>query len=295
MNNKFNFFGVLFGTLLLFGTVVSSCSKDDDDGDNNNGKIDPSTIAASSLIAYFPFETEGEDVEFSNDNITFNQSVGAASLVVGRRGNAYKGSTSEAYFEYDVATGTSLKTLDEITMSCWIKTPRTTSGAAKIFALDGGDSFMGTLTLIQESQPEGDSVDMKFFIYDSESPDWKGQDVRRQSEKFINDMWFHLVSVYNKTTSTIEFYANGVLVLTSIRYAGPVPAVGDQPLLGPIKLGQDMATILIGAWPQQVAGTPEGWMSYYQGMVDELRIYKKALTPAEVLALYMAEVTQINL
>jgi hypothetical protein len=295
MKNKFGLFRVLFGTMLLSGVIfMTSCSKDDDDGDNN-GKIDPSTIAASNLIAYFPFETEGEDVQFSGDNITFNQSVGAAALQTGRRGNAYKGSTSEAYFEYDVATGTSLKTLDEISLACWIKTPHTTSGAAKIFALNGGDGFMGNFTLIQESQPLGDSVDMKFYLYDSESPDWKGQDVRVQNGKFVNDMWFHIVAVYNKTTSTMEFWANGDTVSTSIRYAGPVPEVGSQPKLGPIKLGQDMTKILIGAWPQQVAGTPESWMTYYQGMVDEIRIYNKALTKDEIKALYEAEVTQINL
>jgi hypothetical protein len=293
MKNKFGLFGVLLGTLVLSGLLMTSCSKDDDDEDD--GKIDPNTIATSSLIAYFPFETEGEAVQYANNTITFNQKVGAATIAAGRRGNAYQGSTTEAYFEYNIATGTALKTLDEFTMACWIKTPNTTSGAAKIFAVNGGDGFMGTLTLMQESQPEGDSVDMKFFLYDSESPDWKGQDIRRQSSKFLNDMWYHVVAVYNKTTSAMEFYANGTLVQTSIRYAGPDPGNGSaQPLLGPIKLGQDMTKIHIGAWPQQVAGTPEGWMSYYRGMVDEFRIYKKALSADEILSLYEAEVTQIE-
>lgn len=293
MKNKFGLFGVLFGTLLLSGLLVTSCKDDDDDG-SDDGKIDPSTIATSNLIAYFPFETEGEVVQYSSGTITFGQSVGAASLVEGRRGNAYKGSTSEAYFEYNVASGTALKTLDEFTMACWLKTPNTTSGAAKIFAVNGGDGFMGNLVLMQESQPLGDSVDMKFFLFDNESPDWKGQDVRRQSSKFVNDLWFHMVALYNKTTSTMELYANGTKVLTSIRYAGPVPEMGDQPLLGAIKLGQDMTKIHIGAWPQQVAGTPEGWMTYFQGMVDEYRVYNKALSAAEITALYEAEITQIN-
>jgi hypothetical protein len=106
-------------------------------------------------------------------------------------------------------------------------------------------------------------------------------------------MWFHLVALYNKTTSTMEFYANGTLVFTQIKYAGP-EAGGTQPLLGPIKLGQDMTKIHFGAWTQQIAGTPEGWMTYYQGMVDEFRIYNKALSQAEITALYEAEVTQIN-
>jgi hypothetical protein len=291
MKNKFGLFGFLFGTLLLGGVMVS-CSDDDDDG-GDDGKIDPNTIATSSLIAYFPFETLDEEVEYSNNTITFSDDVGGATLAVGRRGNAYKGSTSEAYFEYDVASGTALKTLDEFSMACWIKTPLTTSGAAKILTINGGDAFMGALALMQESQAEGDSVDMKFYLYDSESPDWKGQDLRKNSVKFVNDMWFHLVALYNKTTSTMEFDANGTLVFTQIKYAGPESG-GTQPLLGPIKLGQDMTKIHFGAWAQQIAGTPEGWMTYYQGMVDEFRIYNKALSQAEITALYEAEVTQIN-
>ncbi len=294
MKNKFGLFGVLFGTLVLSGLLMMSCGKDDDD-DDDDGKTDPSSIAEASLIAYFPFETEGEAVQYANNTITFSQKVGDAALVAGRRGNAYQGSTSEAYFEYNIAAGTALKTLDEITLACWIKTPHTTSGAAKIFAVNGGDGFMGTLTLMQESQPEGDSVDMKFYLFDSESPEWKGQDIRKQSAKFLNDMWYHVAAVYNKTTSTMEFYANGTLVHTSIRYAGPDPGdASDQPLLGPITLGQDMTKIHFGAWPQQIAGTPESWMNYYKGLVDEFRIYKKALTADEIMDLYEAEVTQIE-
>ena len=282
------------GAMLLSGVMFISC-KDDDDGDNgNNGKIDPSTIASSNLVAYFPFESEGEAVQNANNTITFSKKVGAGSFVTGRRGNAYKGSASESYLEYNLAAGNPLSTLDEFTLSAWIKTPVTTSGAAKIFAVNGGDAFMGNLTLIQESQPQGDSIDMKLFLFDSESPEWKGQDIRTQRTPFLNDKWFHVVALYRKSTSAIQLYANGEFVAESIRYAGPVPAQGSQPLLGPIKLGNDMTKILVGAWPQQIAGTPETWMTYYKGLVDEFRIYNKALSDVEIEDLYDAEVSQIT-
>jgi hypothetical protein len=288
--------GVLSITILLSGSILTSCKKDP--VDPYAGKTDPSTIASASLIAYFPFEdtpAAGAVVEKSNNTITFVKKVGPASFVSGRRGNAYQGSATESYLEYNVAAGSALKTLDEVTFACWIKTPSTTSGAAKIFNLNGGDAFMGNLVLMQESQPLGDSVDMKFYLFDSASPEWKGQDVRKQSDKFLNDKWFHLVSLYRNSTSTIELYANGKLVLTGIRYAGPIPAAGGtQPLLGPILLGSDMTKIHFGAWLQQIAGTPESWMTYYKGLVDEFRVFNKALTAAEVKSLYDAEVTMIN-
>ncbi|MDD2279060.1 MAG: LamG domain-containing protein [Bacteroidales bacterium] len=300
MKNKFKFFGMLLLGGLIFGSLaLTSCKDDDPDPDPNAGKTDPSTIAATNLIAYFDFESQpaaGVAVPFTNNTITFGQKVGASSFVVGRRGNALKGSSSEAYLEYNITGNTALKTLSEFTLACWIKSPATTGGAAKIFAINGGDDFMGNLTLMQESQPEGDSLDMKLYLFDSESV-WKGQDIRAQRKEFAGDLWFHMVGIYRMETSTIELWANGVKVAESVRYSdgdpdgeGPLP----QPLLGPIKLGQNMTKIHFGAWPQQIDGTGADWMNYYNGMVDEFRIYNKALTEVEIKALYDAEITWIN-
>jgi hypothetical protein len=152
---------------------------------------------------------------------------------------------------------------------------------------------MGNLDLIQESQPLGDSLDMKMYLYASEK-EWQGQNLRKQKTPFINDKWFHIVALYKKSSSTMEFYANGKFVAADTVYAGPKPAIGLQPLLGSIKFKNDMTKILFGAWPQQIAGTPEGWMTYYKGMLDEFRVYNKALSQAEITSLYNAEVTQIN-
>ncbi len=295
MKMNFKLIGKYFvGAMLLSGVMFTACKDDDDDDNGGDGKTDPSTIAATNLVAYFPFESEAEAVQKANNTITFSKKVGAGAFVTGRRGKAYQGSATQNYLEYNLAAGNPLSTMDEFTLSAWIKTPVTTSGAAKIFAVNGGDSFMGNLTLMQESQAQGDSVDLKMYLFDSESPEWKGQDIRAQKTAFLNDKWVHIVALYRKSTSTIELFANGNFVVKSIRYAGPEPAGGTQPLLGPIKLGSDMSKLHFGAWPQQIAGTPESWMTYYKGLVDEFRIYNKALSEQEIKDLYDAEVSQIT-
>lgn len=294
MKMNFRLIGKFFlGAMLLSSVVFTACKDDDDDDNGGDGKTDPSTIAATNLVAYFPFDAEGEAVQKANNTITFSKKVGAGTFVDGRRGKAYQGSTSQHYLEYNLAAGNPLLTLDEFTLAAWIKTPVTNSGAAKIFAVNGGDSFMGNLTLMQESQAQGDSLDLKLYLFDSESPEWKGQDIRAQRTPFLNDKWVHIVALYRKSASTIELFANGNFVVNSVRYAGPESG-GTQPLLGPIKLGSDMSKIHFGAWPQQIAGTPESWMTYYKGLVDEFRIYNKALSEAEIKDLYDAEVSQIN-
>lgn len=277
-----------FMAILIAGVLMTSCKKEEPDP--YEGKTNPSTIAQSNLVAYFPFESETASIE-KGDGITFGKKGGAATFATGRRGNAYKGATGQAYLEYNVAAANVFKSMSEFTMACWIKTPPA-GGAADIFRLDGGDDFMGNLVLMLEGNSSVDSLEFKGYLFNS-TTEWKGQDIRHHNKAYTTDKWVHMVFSYNKTTSAMSLYANGVFIANSIRYAGPEVA-GNQPLLGPLTFGPNMSKILIGAWAQQVNGTGQDWMKYYPGMLDELRIYNKALTDAEVKALYDAEITVIN-
>lgn len=286
---KLNFIGLFAVVALLTSVSFTSC-KEEEEPDPYEGKTNPSTIAANNLVVYMPFESETTSIE-KGTGITYTKKGGAASFAVGRRGNAYKGATTQAYLEFAVASTNVFKTMSEFTMGAWIKTPPA-GGAADIFQLNGGDSFMGNLVLMLEGGSNADSLDIKGYLYNS-TTEWKGQDIRKAHKGFLSDKWVHVVYSYNKTTSTETLYANGVPVATSVRFAGPENA-GTQPPLGPITFGTDMSKILIGAWPQMLDGTGQDWMKYYPGMLDELRIYDKALTDAEVKALYDAEITVIN-
>lgn len=287
--NKFNFFGTFAVVALLFtGMLFTSCEKDEPDP--YEGKTNPSTIAAANLVAYFPFESETASID-KGAGITFNKKGGAASFAVGRRGNAYKGATTKAYLEYDVASTNLFKSMTEFTMGAWIKTP-SANGAADIFRLNGGDSFMGNLVLMLEGGSNADSLDIKGYLFNS-ATEWKGQDIRKAHKSFLSDKWVHIAYSYNKSTSTMTLYANGLPVATSVRFAsGEVNGV--QPPLGPLTFGTDMTKILIGAWAQQIDGPGDDWMKFYPGLLDELRIYDKALTNIEMKALYDAEITVIN-
>lgn len=287
---KTNFLSLIAVIALLASVSFTSCKPNEPTPDPYAGKTNPSTVAASNLVAYFPFESATKSIELGT-GITFNKVGGAGSFVVGRRGNAYKGATTEAYLEYDLASTNVFKTMSEFTIASWVKTP-SAGGAAKIFGVNGGDSFMGNLVFMLEGNSNADSLDIKGYLFNN-ATEWKGQDIRIQNKAFSTDKWVHIIYSYNKTTSTETLYANGLPVATSVRFAGPeVNAV--QPPLGAITFGTDMTKVLIGAWPQQLDGTGQDWMKFFPGMVDEMRIYNKALTDAEVKALYDAEITVIN-
>ena len=65
--------------------------------------------------------------------------------------------------------------------------------------------------------------------------------------------------------------------------------------LGQLVLDPAMKNLYIGAWWNNLDGTHgDGWRTSFPGMVDELRVWKVALTPEEVADLYTKEVTKAD-
>jgi len=285
------FSGVAVSALLL-GLSFTSCSSNSSTPDPYAGKTNPSTIAASNLVAYFPLESATGAIT-TGTGVTFSKISTAGSFVVGRRGNAFQGSTNGGFLEFNLATANVFKDLTEFSYSAWIKTPAPTGGAASAFSVNGGDANMGNFNLVIESQSNADSLALKPYIRNSTS-EWQGQDMYTFKKANTTDKWIHVVSTYNKTTSVMSLYVNGSLVNTGIKYAGPVPTVGAQPLLGALTF-VDMTKFYIGAWGKLALGTAtDSWMVYFPGMIDEIRVYNKALSDTEVKALYEAEISVIN-
>lgn len=295
MKNKFGFFGVLFGTLLLSGMmVISSCSKDDDD--DNDGKIDPGTIATSNLVAYFAFEDDGVD---AIDDLTPTQSPNV-TFVDGRRGKAYQGANN-AYFLYDLPTGHALRDLQAFSIAMWFYGTPAIDGVAPvpgILQISGTtDPVWGNLCLTQDRMlDEVDSLNIK-IVFHKEGAVWANQFVGFPNEKFIENMWFHVVFSYDNATSKYMVYVNGDPLdlnegITDRWAAGddvdPRPALGDLVF-------SNATQFSIGGWMQKILGnSTDEWMGYFTGKMDELRIYDKGLSAAEVESLFEAEVTQLN-
>jgi len=295
MKNKFGLFGVLFGTLLLSAVLVSSCKKDDDD-DNGNGTTDPSTIAASSLVAYFPFNGDGVDEidglsPAESENVTF---------IEGRRGEAYQGADN-AYLLYDLPSGHSLRDLKAFSIAMWFYGTPAIDGVPPvpgIFQISGtSDPIWGNMCLTQDRMADpADSLNIK-IVFHKEGAAWANQFVGFSNAAFIENMWIHLVFAYDNTTSKYMVYVNGDPLdleegITD-RWAAdetvlPRPPFGDMAFSNATQLA-------IGGWVQKILGlAADEWMGYFTGKMDELRIYDKGLTEAEVSALFEAEALNLD-
>ena len=132
-------------TALFMGFTFAACSSDDDEnGDNNNGKIDPSTIATTNLIAYFPFEDNGVD-QIASLSPAAQPNV---SYVTGRRGKAYQGAEN-AYFLYNLSSSSKLATMTQgFTVAAWIKPTKVYGDPVPMIFQIGktSDRFWGNLT-----------------------------------------------------------------------------------------------------------------------------------------------------
>ncbi len=281
--SSFLFVGMLFSSLL-----ITSC-KDDPDPDPNAGKTDPSTIATTNLIAYFPFDGSGVE---SIASITPRVTTGV-TYVAGRRGKAYQGAVL-AHLLYDLPGASKLKTLKSFSIGMWLKSPLVTGDPEPtIFEIGKTDDlFWGNLKIVtQRLTATADTLQLKAFFLKNGAI-WSGQHISYSNSALLIDKWMHLVFEYDATTSKYKIYKDGMQIVTNAgvenRFSSEGVVLGDLAFA-------NADVINIGAWRPISEGTAtDAWMGWFLGNLDELRVYDKALNDTEVKALYDAEVTWVE-
>jgi Concanavalin A-like lectin/glucanases superfamily len=96
----------------------------------------------------------------------------------------------------------------------------------------------------------------------------------------LDGNWHHLVFVYDETTSKVTAYVDGAAV--------PYTGTGNNIGLGPLAF-KNVSNFVLGGWNRHVSGAggaQDAWIHSYSGSMDQFRLYGKALTASEVLALY---------
>lgn len=273
--------------------VLSSCSKDKTDttlppigGYNSSDEI-----ASSNLLAKFSFEGNVTDAK---GNITGGAATGT-SFTTGKVGNAWKGANG-GYVLYTTVSD-AIKSMKSVTISCWMNTVQHTDGAKSIFQLTNDSNWIGNLFFLQESGVVGnDSLHIKFTVNKWDAPAWKEQWVDVNNENRLTGVvgkWTHMVLSYDATSSMAAIYVDGV---KKVLPESLTKRWGDDPTKGGLALGelkfQYANKFVFGCYKQHLPGSPtqpDGWMKYYDGGLDEFRIYNKALADADVAALFALE------
>ena len=84
-----------------------------------------------------------------------------------------------------------------------------------------------------------------------------------------------VVATYDQPTGAMRLYENGVLMSENLHNSTLTPVVPLDPAFSPgVGIGTSNSF-------------PDGYVNYgFNGAIDDLRVYNRALTTSEVLALY---------
>lgn len=206
------------------------------------------------------------------------------SYAEGVNGQAYKGSAT-GQIEY--ASAGKLAEMSSFTVAFWMNTQKHTGGAQNIFMLPNTEDFWGNMFLLVEGNDNAadNSMLMKF--------NFAGQWIEFTGNNGLDripDMygkWKHVAFSYDEETSKFAAYIDGQKL--------NLPASATDRKSGGAPLGalnfQNVSKFVIGGFQQHIGirAPADAWMLHYTGMLDQFRVYTKALTDAEINTLYTSK------
>ncbi|WP_414838263.1 LamG domain-containing protein [Candidatus Nanosalina sp. VS9-1] len=162
----------------------------------------------------------------------------------------FNGSNDEVIISND----NSLTGFDSFSVCCWMKPPRTdyqTTVAMRsgdVWQLEKGDPQAGYGPIFQVDDGSGSFPDV------------------RHDSSLIQNKWIHVAGIRDTSEDKLKLYINGRMINQTTEGLG-TPTLSPEGDLG------------IGA-------RQNGTSYYYEGLIDDLRLYQQALTPVQVEKLY---------
>lgn len=281
---KFKLFSciVVSAVVGILSLGISSCSKDEETLPPIGGYNNANEVAASNLVAHWGFEGNGNETK---SGATAANSVNA-SFATGVKGQSVK--FAQGYLAYNEIAA--LNSLPNTTVSLWANFNNNGTHSSVFFTLTRPNEWAGNLNLMSETgwKPAGnDTLVIKGLVVTKVNGNPSFQDSRNepslggvQVPKGVNQ-WHHLVMTWDGATSNFKIYCDGVKVSN--------PEWETRGTTGPLNFTTPTKPI-IGAWPTNLpGGTAEAWQVPLTGSVDELRVFNKALTDADISSLYALE------
>jgi hypothetical protein len=292
--------GYALAVALTVGTFIG-CSSDDD---NNNTTLPPiggynssAEVGAADLVAYWPMNGSGVE---SKSNTSPSDVVNTA-FVTGIKGQA--ASMSAGYMEYPSIPALATTT-GSMTISTWAKVSNNktllTASTSCLLTLTRDGDWAGNMNLLLETaqrEASNDSIQVKGLVQ-IKKPDGtnNGQDIVNMIKQEtwmdathswnpnkVGGKWAHYVIVWNGSEGTFKIWVNGVEISNN---AWESRNGGDSL---PLNFFTPTRPI-IGALSTFVDGTTlDNWNKPLTGQVDEMRVWKKALSSGDINALYQLE------
>lgn len=220
-------------------------------------------IAATEFVLYLPMDEGSGSTIYDQSGNGNNGTIYGASWATGVSGSALEFDGVDDYAE--VHENTNLDGFDDFSVSIWIKPTAdlNSSTGRQDFYYKGPPVQWVTSLALNYDDVDGQ---LQFNLHDQD--DWFSYASVRYETEFNAGQWYHIAVTYDGLSEVI-MYVNGA--------PQGVDVGGDHGTISGLVV-DNLYDLRLGA------RTDDKY--YFNGAIDELRIYGRRLTGQEVLALY---------
>jgi hypothetical protein len=276
------------------------------------------SFAPAGVIAHWTFEDNADDVAGSYDpaagGIVDISYVASRNAAAGKAAS-FNGTTSII----EIPNGDQLMNTNDFTLSFWAKAQESGRGHFIIglaaffgFQFELNAEFLSFKMPLQLDFGDGTSGTAGDLVFngDGKTKDndgWRGTVFSKENTDLpgvLRDKWFHITYVFNSSLKTRSFFLNGELAkrddfnlwlddegepwpetgVVGLKYAGTEPETYPELAFGFI---QSRAGTLWANEPWGGYQFPDA--NHFKGQLDDVRIYHKVLSEAEILLMYNSE------
>ena len=210
------------------------------------------SFLSDRLIGYWKMdETSGNATDSSGVGTTLTNN-GTTTFTNSKFGNGANPNGSSQFF--DAADNSTLSITGKLTLAAWIL-PDVVTGTHEI---------VGKFDGANESYLLSQEVDEIRMYIDSAS-----NYQTTNAANLVAGTIYHVAGVYDSASQTVNLYVNGTLMASTT--SGTIPS----------SIGDDTGEFAVGA--QDTGATAA---NYFDGQIDDVRVYNRAFSPNEVAALY---------
>ncbi|MBL7697037.1 MAG: LamG domain-containing protein [Chitinophagaceae bacterium] len=250
---------------------------------------DPDPPPYNELKSQFTFDEStndgGENALEATEtkNVTWVDGVSGKAARIGAGGYIlYKaiGDTVTFPNNFKSVPADTLANLGSFTLAFWMNgVGPVAAGAQGLFSISHKAEFWGNLDLFLENYPDGgDTGFLKVHMFNAGVSSGNGEEWNELKIPGILNKWTHIAVVYNEKTSLFNLYADGVAVIPDKQLGG-----GNY---GKVKFsnfnGMVVGNYQFQTTPSLTNHGPESWAQSFDGAIDNLRLYNRALSTEEI-------------
>ncbi len=220
-----------------------------------------------TLVGYYPFNGDAKDKSgYGNDGTRYGTT--STTDRYGKANSAYDFDGVNDCVMMDHSS--SLNIQDNITISAWISESGTPNLGGTVIVGKHHNSANRSYTLIDANPTQGNGLNFNVISPDKVQHYSSGA---YETGTLISSGWKMVTGTYRRSSGDLKLYIDGVL--------------NQSTNIGSKSISQSVVPASIGCYMDSVSGSAR--RGFWNGTIDEVRIYNRELSAAEIQQLYRME------